>query len=104
MKDQIIYNGIHLDRVKSIRAGDNLDQYIIQQHNFNITLLNVAQHVSQRYRFNYSLPKILRDEFNTRALLINVGEGYLTEDYNSIIDQNNLTEQVKFLRMILIMM
>lgn len=100
-KMKIVYNGINLEKINKIQINDVLDKYNIHKKNFDITLLNVAQHVKPK---NIDLVikslKILNDEFNTRALLVNVGEGYMTNDYLSIIDTKNLNEQVKFLGMI----
>lgn len=100
-KIKIIYNGINLDRIRNIQADDVLDKYKILKNNYDITLLNVAQHVKPK---NIGLIiqslKILRDQFNTKALLVNVGEGYLTEDLKSIIETNRLNDFVKFLGII----
>lgn len=100
-KTKIIYNGIDQERIRNIQADDVLNKYKIQKNNYDITLLNVAQHVKPK---NIDLIikslKILRDEFNTKALLVNIGEGYLTEDYKSLIEIYKLSEQVKFLGMI----
>ncbi|HMU42758.1 MAG TPA: glycosyltransferase family 4 protein [Ignavibacteriaceae bacterium] len=98
---KIIYNGIDLDKIRNINVNNVLNKYNIQKNKFDITLLNVAQHVKPK---NIDLIirsiKTLRDEFNIRALLVNIGEGYLTEDYKSLIEANLLSEQVKFLGMI----
>lgn len=97
-KIKIIYNGIDQERIRSIQADDVLIKYKIQKNDYDITLLNVAQHVKPK---NIDLIikslKILRDKFNTKALLVNIGEGYLTEDYKSLIAIYKLSEQVKFL-------
>ena len=100
-KIKVIYNGINLESIRNIKVDDVLDKYKIQKNSYDITLLNVAQHVKPK---NIGLiiqsQKILRDQFNTKALLVNVGEGYMTEDFKSIIETNALNDYVKFLGMI----
>lgn len=100
-KIKIIYNGIDLERISNIQADDVLNKYKIQKNNYDITLLNVAQHVKPK---NIDLIikslKIIREEFNTRVLLVNVGEGYMTEEFKSIIEMNYLSDYVKFIGMI----
>jgi glycosyltransferase involved in cell wall biosynthesis len=98
---KVIYNGIDIEKIGNIKANNILEKYNIQKNKFDITLINVAQHVKPK---NIDLIiraiKILRDEFNTRALLVNIGEGYLMEDYKSLIETNSIIEQVTFLGMI----
>jgi len=100
-KIEIIYNGIDLERIKNIKGGEVLDKYKIAKNDYDFTILNVAQHVKPK---NIGLIiqsiKILNDKYKKKVLLVNVGEGYLTEDYKLFIKANNLNEQVKFLGLI----
>ena len=100
-KIKIIYNGINVNRINSIQPENILEKYKINKQDFDLTLLNVAQHVKPK---NFDLIiksiKILNDKHKIRTLLINIGEGYLTDYYEEIIKENSLENQVRFLGMI----
>lgn len=100
-KIKIIYNGINVNRINSIQPENILEKYKINKQDFDLTLLNVAQHVKPK---NIDLIiksiKILNDKYKIRTLLINIGEGYLTDYYKEIIKENSLENQVRFLGMI----
>ncbi len=100
-KIKIIYNGINVNWINSIQPENILEKYKINKQDFDLTLLNVAQHVKPK---NIDLIiksiKILNDKYKIRTLLINIGEGYLTDYYEEIIKENSLENQVRFLGMI----
>lgn len=100
-KIRIIYNGIDIETINSIQPGKILEKYHIRTESFDIILLNVAQHVEEK---NIDLIieslSILRNKYYIKALLINVGEGHLTDYYKKIIFQNSLIDYVILLGMI----
>lgn len=100
-KIKIIYNGINVNWINSIQPENILEKYKINMQDFDLTLLNVAQHVKPK---NIDLIiksiKILNDKYKIRTLLINIGEGCLTDYYKEIIKENSLENQVRFLGMI----
>lgn len=100
-KVKIIFNGIDVNRINSIHSEGILEKYQINKDAFDLTLLNVAQHVKPK---NIDLIiksiEILNKKYNIKALLINIGEGYLTDYYREIIKQNSLENQIRFLGMI----
>lgn len=97
-KVKIIYNGINIQMINSIHPDDILAKFSINKKAFDLTLLNVAQHVKEK---NIDLliktVKYLKDNYNIKILLINVGQGPLTGYFNNIVNQLALNDQIIFL-------
>lgn len=98
---RIIYNGININSIENIVAGDVLKRFNISLKNYDFSIINVAQHVKlKNIETLIKTVKILRDNHNIRILLVNIGEGYLAEKLNNLLRKYQLTGQNKFLGMI----
>lgn len=100
-KIKIIYNGINLEKINSLSLDDVFKKYGINKNYYESVIINVAQHVKPK---NIDLIikaiGILVNNFSKNVLFVNVGQGYLTDNYKLLVNNNNLSKNVKFLGMI----
>ena len=100
-KIKIIYNGINIEKINSISVDNVFNKYGINKSNYESVIINVAQHVKPK-NIDIIIKSIgiMVNDFSKNVLMINVGEGYLTDFYKSLVNNYNLNKNVKFLGMI----
>lgn len=94
-KSHIIYNGIDLNWINTITSENNLFQKYGISGNYNLKILNVAEHIySKNVELLISTIKMLKIRRNINPLLINFGSGYLTSTLKETIRKENLENNV----------
>jgi glycosyltransferase involved in cell wall biosynthesis len=100
-KTEIVYNGIDLDRIKShlgVQSGNIFSKYGIQTTDDELKIMNVAQHVKEK-NINLLIKsvEILKNFYKKKSILINIGQGPLTEALKKMCNELFINDKIFFL-------
>lgn len=96
---EIIYNGINLEKIKSINYSEkDFKELLINKEKYDLLILNIAQHVPEKNieKLLYSIAYI-KHNIKKEVLFINVGDGPLTEELKKLISKLGIEKNVNLL-------
>lgn len=97
VKTEVIYNGIDFDMINLIKPEKYFLRKYIGKKEYDVILLNVANHIKDKnVNIILEIVKNLKER-RLNPLLINVGEGPLSNALNALIVKENLKSNVLLL-------
>lgn len=98
-KVKIVYNGIDFNRIHNISGTEEiLEKYLIEKTKDRLILLNIAAHTSEK-NIDILLKVIekLLLKYKKDVLLLNIGEGNLTNELRVLTNKLKIQNNVRFL-------
>jgi len=97
-KTVVIYNGVDVNKIKKM-STDGIDtQYHLDSEKYDLHLINLANHIKPKnIEVLINAVDILMKKYHKNPLLINVGVGPLTDEYQKLVKQKGLEKNVRLL-------
>jgi 1,2-diacylglycerol 3-alpha-glucosyltransferase len=98
-KVRIIYNGVNISEIQSISSSKSIfEKYSISHHNNQLLILNVASHAPEKnIDILLEVLSIIVHKYNKNILLVNLGEGILTDGLMKLVKKLKIKDNVIFL-------
>lgn len=100
-KTEIIYNGVDINKIRSIitSVSENLFlKYNINVNHKQLKIINVAEHVPEKnIKYLIKAIALLNSSFKKDSILINIGQGILTDKLMKMSAELNISNKIFFI-------
>jgi glycosyltransferase involved in cell wall biosynthesis len=97
-KTVIIYNGVAVNMILKMDVAEVNTKYNIDSGKYDLRLINLANHIKPKnIDVLIRTVEVLKKQYHKNPLLVNVGTGPLTSDYQKLIKQMRLENNIRLL-------